>query len=813
MLQKLFSKENERWSLPLLWLAASVLGFMLYGAYFVKPAGVLAGCLLVRLFWTRDLRALRVPFVWPLLGYVVFAALTAIWAMSGKFFLREYLKVFLGAAICAALLLKPRFDADTVRRALSFVAGTSAVYAFLSVESAVTGVSGRLLAAYLPNAASSSTGWQGVRLYGIFGNSNLEAAIFSVGIILSVALLCAATERRARVAYAVTLSFNAFAFLLVFSMGAIACFAVAVALYLVFAGEGRAAALTRMLEGAAPALAAGMAAYVFFSRGKDAAKPVLLVMLLAAAATAALELTVAPRLLGVLDAHRRLTSGFLIGALAAVGLYAVLAVSVHAPYTFGGALNRSAELTSGAHTLTLDADGDVSVYAYSQSRDQVLRSSGTALYRDIGTELALEVPEDALAVRFQFSAEEGVTLRSVTIDGTRELPLRYPLLPGFAADRIQGIRASSSSMSRAEMWRDGLKLWRLSPIVGLGLGAFETGVSRVQEVPYTTRFVHSHFIQTLLETGVIGFALWMAALGAMFVVLWRRRGDTASPYRAYYAAAWAALAMLALQSAWDASLSFVIVVLYAWTIFGVTLRAFAVEPETAAGDTAQPKKKCKAAKREVTLPRVAAVLFPAVFTLTLLANMYAQHKLVSAFDARSYNEFFSAVDLAAKLDAYEHNDAKLSYVRSAADNRADVPQSVLDRAEQYAAELSRVQSNTIPQTLTAYYLTMGEDEKAVGAAKLAATYSASNSTVWNETADLLRTAFSANYYAPLLKDAAPLVRELLEYRALLDARNETALVPFGLSAENEDFFKRVARLDPYPADDPARVFELLSAEG
>ena len=50
--------------------------------------------------------------------------------------------------------------------------------------------------------------------------------------------------------------------------------------------------------------------------------------------------------------------------------------------------------------------------------------------------------------------------------------------------------------------QDALQLWRFSPVVGNGVGAFETGVTAVQDYPYETKYVHNHYLQLLLEDGV-----------------------------------------------------------------------------------------------------------------------------------------------------------------------------------------------------------------------------------------------------------------------------------------------------------------------
>ena len=79
---------------------------------------------------------------------------------------------------------------------------------------------------------------------------------------------------------------------------------------------------------------------------------------------------------------------------------------------------------------------------------------------------------------------------------------KYPL------GRIQTLRSEGNVVQRLVYVKDAMQLFRRSPVVGLGMGAFENGIYNVQSYHYETKYVHNHYVQTMVDTGVIGLALW-----------------------------------------------------------------------------------------------------------------------------------------------------------------------------------------------------------------------------------------------------------------------------------------------------------------
>lgn len=809
MRAKINGKQNFAWVTVALCLALAVLGVLHFGGIGTKWLTLLAGFGVIALLLLGDRKRIwNLPSL-LLLGYAAFSWVTIFWAMSGKFHLREGSKLLIAVFFFLLVAMHGRFDRAFARRVMGVIAGISALYALLSVEAVSTGLTKTLLVR-LPMWDTEKIVFQNSRLNGIFGNANIEASIYAIGIFCAIALVCGAEKKWQRALWAAAAAVDALAFLLVFSMGAMACFAAAVVVYLIFAGKGRVAALLRMLEAAVPAFMCGFAAFALFGSGRVGL--VLPVLLANAAAAAVLELTVMEKLSRVLEKHQRAAFGVLIGAVLCVAVYAVAALYVTGSYTFGMAIYRSARLNAGEHTITVEADGEVWLTIFSRDRLELLNMTQTGLY-DGPAEgaVAFEVPEGSKITVVRMSAAEGVTVRGAVIDGEQALPLRHKLLPGFASERIQYVGASTSEEQRATFREDALKLWQLSPIVGSGVGAFETGVTRVQDYPYETRYVHQHYLQILLEDGVVGLALYIGALVTMLLALWKRRKQTREDeFYWLYPALCAEFVMNGLQMLWDVSMSMIVFLCMTYALYGLIVGACA-EPfaEKAAAEENGKKKKARAKGFDTSLlARNIGIGFTVVVVLTLCGNLYAASKADAP--VADGDEFLYNLSVAAKLDLYERNDMMLSYVVNSLE--MEYPEDYREQADEYAAQLAKVQSNTIPRYLVGYYLQTQQYGKAIDAAILGASYSASDADTWDDCAALLNEALFQNMLTPLLtEERAALMAKLTEYYDALQAYNVSALVPVELSESAQAFFDKIVILNGCMDDDRLFAETLFTA--
>ncbi|MEE0364571.1 MAG: O-antigen ligase family protein [Oscillospiraceae bacterium] len=808
MRARINGKQNSAWLTAALWLALAMLGLLHFGGVGVKWMTLLAGIGVIALLVLGDRKRIwNLPSL-LLLGYAAFSWVTIFWAMSGKFHLREWSKILIAVFFFLLVAMHKKFDGAFARRVMGAIAGISAIYALLSIEAVSTGLTKTLLAR-LPALDAEKIVFQNSRLNGIFGNANIEASIYAIGIFCAIALVCGAEKKWQRILFTVTLSFSAFAFLLVFSMGAIACFIAAVAAYLIFAGKGRSAALLRMLSAAVPTLVCGFIAFALLNSERSAL--VLALLLANAGVSALLELTVSARLSAVLERHEKLAFGVLIAVALGAAVYIAAALKVTGPYTFGSFIDRSAKLGVGEHTVTVEADGEVTGWIYSWDTLGMLTGERTSLhYGKVEQEVTIHVPEGSEICGFNFSAEPGVTIYRAVIDGVQEIPLNFRLLPGFAANRLQTISASSSPIIRAMYRQDALRLWRFSPVVGNGIGAFETGVTSVQDYPYETRYVHQHYLQVLLEDGVIGLALFAGALAAMLLALWKKRKQTPeSQYYWLYPALCAEFVMNGLQMCWDVSMSMIVFLCMTYALYGLIV-ATCAEPfaEKAAAEENGKKKKAQAKGPDTSLlARNIGIGFTAVVLLTLCGNLYATSKANAPVG--STDEFMSNLSAAARLDLYEHNDQKLSYVVASLNEGGEAYRA---QADEYAAQLAGAQSNTIPRYLVGYYLQTEQYDKAIDEAILGASYSASDADTWDDCAALLNEALFQNMLTPLLtEERAALMAKLTEYYDALQAYNASALVPVELSESAQAFFDKIVILNGCMDDDRLFAETLFTA--
>ncbi len=668
-----------------------------------------------------ELRGHLSPVLLALALTVLMDGISTGYAPSGKFALYEFSKVL--GAFCLTLCLlaiAPGRDGAPGRWIASVLSSFSALAGLTSIDlistrffsGAVTG----FLSLFTPDFMELGGVEAGVRMTSLFTNPNVFAGTVGLGPLLSLWLARSAKapgERRFRL---VCLYINALSFVLAFSMGASGTIAVAFLVYLALEHrENRPALFLLMLETLVlTLLAAGLISTTSFDVWTAPRVIPLLCAVVGAAALCVCDHFFGEKLSARLGRYARGTVLGIAIALALLAAFGLLAYHLTGPASLaqGEALRRAAYPAPGDYTLSLVTDGSVSVSIESQNQQETMMRTSTVLYAGPADGAAFTVPSDSLIVYFNFYADTPSLLEQATYQGPESgsVPLGYKLLPGFIANRLQGLFANQNAIQRLVFFSDGMKLFRRSPVAGLGIGAFENAVKSVQSFYYETKYTHDHYIQALVETGVIGLLLFLGLLLLSGVTVWRARKREEAPVLG------AALVFMAGHAAVELVFSHFSYLPIAYCVFGL-IGLLCQE--------ALPQPKWTKTVQTAACGVMAAGM--AVFGILLSSNMQAASLVAQSNTLESLSK-------AAEIDKFEWADYKLSYVIATLTN--DVDEAAQQQAAVYAEQLSHVNSNTIALYLMEYYLITGDPEQAVAMAEKFASYTASDQNTWQNIFNL-----------------------------------------------------------------------------
>lgn len=721
----------------------------------------------VFLFYER-LRDRLTPPLLALALVVLMGGLSILYAVSRKYALGEFIKLL--SSFCLVLLtLALAGTEEPERRAASVLEGCCAIAGLVSIDLISTRWISTPVLALLnqltPQYLEMEVVEEGVRILSLFEAPNPFAGIMGIGVLLSLGLAASSQQAGSRIAHLVCLSINSLAFVLAFSMGACAMIVPAfLVLLALISKERRIGMLLLMVETLAVTMLAAFPISVTSMTAWTQPRPIpLLCTIGGAAALCALDLLPGRRLAEMLAGHGKAVFGVAVGLLCALAAFLIAACTLTAGVTLqaGETLRRTAYPAPGDYTLAAQADGDPGVVIESQNREDTMMHTSSELYRGPLSQAAFTVPEDSLVVWFTFSADAETSLEQVTYsgkNGSGGMPLGYRLLPGFIANRLQGLRANQNAIQRLVFFEDGWKLFLRSPVIGLGLGAFENGVRGVQSFRYATKYVHNHYIQTLAETGIIGLTLFLGLLAVSAVCLWRGRKRPLAP------ALGAALAFMAGHAAVEVDFSF-------YAFLPVGFGVFAAISLCCGDALPLPAWADRKGVRGGLLLGISALIV--LFGALLNRNIAAQNMVADGAELEQLAQ-------AAEMDPFEWADYMLTYVNRVAGTEMD--KTARAQADKYALKLGELDSNTIPLHLAEYYLADGRIGQGFQMAEQYVNYVAADFYAWNKVFALLEKY----------------EQDTPEYRAgvvhiadMLDAWNEENMGHITLDGQTEAFIARM----------------------
>lgn len=685
------------------------------------------GTILFRISVLRE--RITLPFLFLCL-WVLMNGISTLYATSGKFALYEFLKVL--AAFCCVLYVlgfSNESGRDLGRGAATVLEGVAALLSLISIDLLSThlfsGLVLKILGLFTTDYEQLSMVEEGVRMTSVLQNPNVFAGCIGIAVFLSLGLALSSRTNRERRFHLVCLFVNALAFVLAFSMGGSAMIALGFLIYLLLERkENRGALLVLMAE---TLLLALLPAFLISATSFETWNGFQPIPLICAAAGSALLCAAdhfLGRRLGNLLAKRTGLIPVILGAgVLLLAVFVAAAVQWTGPVELapGETLRRSAYPAPGAYTLSVSANGQVNVKIESQNQQDTMMHTSTVLYEGPAERAAFSVPEDSIVIYAQFWSDAPVRMERAGYEGERgtgSFPLHYKLLPGFIANRIQGLRANQNAIQRLVFFEDGLKLFSLNPIAGRGMGAFENGVVSIQSFYYETKYAHNHYIQTMVETGVIGLVLFLGLLATSLLAVWksrRRGGEEASPLTA---ALGGALLFMIGHAGVEVVFSTNSYLFFACGIFALI--------SLCCGDTLSLTGIRQKVRMGILL---AAAVLVGAYGVLLGCNIRAQGMIRGVVS-------FDTLETAVSLDRFEWADYALSYVYNSLFLEGEEPE-IRAQAEKYAERLSKVDSNTIPKYLVEYYLANGKVQRAFEMADKYVRYMGADENAWQEIFDLM----------------------------------------------------------------------------
>ena len=758
------------------WLIPFLLFFAVTGTSRLL-AVVLAAAALIFSLGRAPVQSLRErlsPLTISVFAYALICLLSGLWCHFGAYAARESGKTL--AALALFALLVTRLRREHLRLVLQIFSGVLTLIAILCIDASSLQLLARgfiALMAPLGVVYSLDTmGYEaGTRITGIFSNANVSAGLLALGLVVGLYLLRTAVSRREQVLTALALGIQSLAFFLSFSMGAMASFAVTCVVYLLASAKGtRLSLFLLMLECVAATVACSFAATPFL--GTVSPVP-LLAAVVCGGIIWGLDAVCGRSLCRLLEGRQKAVAaaGGALAALAVVYVLLAFNLTGGAVLSPDAALERAVYPDAGTYTLSWEGT-DAQAVIYSQTEAELMMHTNTVLYQGPLSDASFTVPEDSRVVWFQLTGDGALTSLSLS-DGT-SVPLGYKLLPAFAANRLQGLWANQNFIQRLVFFRDGLKLWLASPLIGWGIGGVEGQVTAVQSFYYESKYVHNQFIQIMAEAGILGLAAFAAMLGSAVWMLLRRRRQDADPMTAMLAAC---LAMAVFHSLTEVVWSTQIYQSAVFALFAVLILFCRDVPAAVSRSAGR-------------LAAVSLWCVTAIFAALLSGNLLAARQMRTLDTSGLTPEaFMAALEQMDFLDVYDDSDYKVNLMGNALQSGTAAGQSTAARC---ARQLRATEEFDACYNVAAYYylplrdLTGFFDAVSAGLRK-----ERSNPAAWDSAFHLFQSAFKQLDTEYVEEFAAGVLAVGQE----LDAANAELMAPITLDEGNQALLDAVRGLD------------------
>ncbi len=652
-------------------------------------------------------------------SYVIFLGISTLYANAGKFAINEYIKVIVGFSIYIFI-----YYASKKKDTLRLILGTITTYTVISCLMAIEGATLAVIAPAIEELFSGAeipdfSVWSGGRLHGPFGNPNVFVSALGVSLFLSLYLYLTEENKKYKYIQGVYLVIMATTVLLAFSLGGTFSLALSVIGFLLFTKD------KERIRGIVciffVLLTAFIGLFLMIPMLNNGSAIALLLLAVLCAAFILAEKYFGEKLTEILYTNAKKVWLFFVALiiLAIAVLIAVFTLKSSLSLGSGISYYRVLYPEHGENRVEIMATqntSDLQIRVFTKDMPQIMTGSETLVYDGdlVAGENSFEliIPENAKETFVLLSTEGQAEIESAVFYGASEtvpITLNYTLLPENIENRLQGLPTNSSFLIRSEYIKDGFTLFMQSPIIGHGLGGFENAIQSVQKYGYETKYAHNHFMQMLVDTGIIGFSIYAALLIISVYALIKLRGkEDLSPYL------FGALLMIIFHGSSEFSMSREDFLPYAFAVFALISALHY-------SDTAFIKGR---AKNFIT-PII--MLSMSIFIVLLFGNIVASSS-VSAGGAH-----IDIIHENISIDVYDTNDYMLAYVMY---STSSSDPEVLEDAQKYLERLEKAKSNSVHSQLTTYYITQNNPEKAFERLISHIDYSPYNEIFWNNSIEI-----------------------------------------------------------------------------
>lgn len=759
-------------------------------------------------------RSVISPVVISVIVYLAIYTISLFYATTGLFALSVFSYYVQGIVIFFLTIILVNKDQQNTRSLFYTLSLAIAIGGIISIDSASIRLLSRGLESILRTllGAESFTlgGFEaGVRMTSIMGNPNTFASLCAFGILSAAYLFLTSSSARDQKISCGLLIINAVSFLYCFSLGSLIGMFFAVAILVLLVGKELRFSmiyliLTTMFFGF-------LSVFLGFSGmgnvGVIALLPFISLVLFGVFFFFALRyMSKVEEKLITLGAAKIKASIIIFLLIGASGLAA--AVTLGDSYTFteaSGVLRRSVTLSPEIYLLHLDGpqdNADIQISVESQNYQQASTHTSSRLYHGaLDPDIRFTVPEDAKMCFIEITAPDGTKIDAIkifTTDGLLVSSLKpdYLLLPSFMANRLQGILVNQNAMQRLVFFEDGIKIARLSPVIGHGPGAFESKVLAVQDYYYETKSPHNHYIQTLDEVGIFGLASFLSIFICCIFALFRKPYKNAD--KVLTSVLFAMLVMILTHAALEVTFSFGVYNMAAFMVYGLISANLGQNKSLPLSSSSSEsvftsKGKVKKQPQQATvaaLPRylLNTSIVISIFIFFIYLGQFTALQLVNSVNQqKDALKFLDTLEKGMILDFTNKASYKTTYLVSFL---PDFPEPYYLKSQKYADEMKNYGSFDAMTYVVNYYLNLGENENAYHALNNRQSLKRYDQTAWNETFDLYRGHMAIAQDSPELNEWIPVIEKYAgnAYQQL-QAYLEISPLEIILSEENIQFIE------------------------